>query len=210
MIDPENAVEISIDPFYSSLNKSYNPDKRGYAKFFPSNKLYSVPYLGIDNVYYLFKDNFFETMEMYYGCFLFMESHNRPFFFTIPCLQFLSQKDIMDDLWTMYYSLTKIKDNCYVNSRILNNINKNRAYSPIVVHNWKTETYMIIEFAWASNRQTEIESSVDIVFTYTNKDLKISYGNWRINAMQFLDYLENYFPRFIKQTAETSSYYHYV
>ena len=108
MIDPENAVDISIDSFYSSLNKSYNPEKRGYAKFFPSNKLYSVPHLGIDNVYYLFKDNFFETIEMYYGCFLFMDSDTRPFVFTIPCLQFLSQKDILDDLWTMYYSLTKI------------------------------------------------------------------------------------------------------
>ena len=201
MINPETNVEPYFDSLYTSLSK----DQHDYfCKYVPSHKVHSVPNIGVDTVYHMFQNGFFESCELFYGCIYFMEGRDNALVMTIPALQYISQKNVLNDLWTMYYAVKKQTGSIDVNSRILRTINRDRVYSPIVVQNWKTDTYLCIGFELNSSNK------VEIIFSYVNQDLEVCYGNWRAPAIKFLDYLETFYPRFIARVAETFNYCHYI
>ena len=66
-------------------------------------------------------------------------------------------------------------------------IKNNSSHEPIIVQNWKTETFLIIAFEWD-------DCNANICFTYTNFPLKIGYGKWKTEALKFIESTSTFFP----------------
>lgn len=153
-----------------------------YLKLIPYTDYSLVKPLGCnsDTIVSLFDQNFFCKEEMKNGCFLLQERSYGPFVLTKEMLWYISTEINLNEIHMTFKQMTK--------------------YKPVVVQDWRTETFLIIEFEWEKNKKT-----TNIVLTYTNYPLRIGFGRWKTDAGGFLNLLQN---QEIPMYHDVTNYYH--
>ena len=137
-------------------------------KYIPYAEYEKVKPMGDDceSIIGLFELDFFCKEEMKNGCNMF-ETEGRIFVLPIKMFEYIATHV---DLKRLYQSFKESR----------------RAYNPVIVQNWKTETFLIIGFEWTVDKQTILAC-----LQYTNYPLKIGFGIWKTEALSFIRQMQN-------------------
>lgn len=153
-------------------------------KLIPYTDYLSIKPMGNSNdtIVDLFEQNFFCKEEMKNGCFILQEGLYVPFIFPKQMLWYIASEIDLTEIHSSFKNMTN--------------------YKPVIVQDWRTETWLIIEFEWEINK-----NCTNIVLTYTNYPLGISFGRWKTEALKFLTLLSKQdTPMF----HDVSNYTHFI
>ena len=138
-----------------------------------------------DTIVSLFEQNFFCKEEMKNGCFVLQEGSCIPFVLPKQMLWYISTEINLEEILKSFIKMPK-------------------SYNRVIVHDWRTETYLIIEFESDRNE-------TNIVLTYTNYPLRVGFGKWKTEAGRFLALLKNEsILSFSATLHDVRNHFHYI
>ena len=186
-IDPtDKSAVVSTDPRYTCLSLGQSIENY-YLAFVPEHAYSGMPAFGVLEPSSCFSKNFFQSEESQFGLvMLFSQMCNctsTVFYLPVTLFQYITDRLLMEKMWECYYA-------------VYNGLEEERT---ICVQNWKTSTFFNLVF----RQQHE---HVQLCLSYTNSFEPHRTPRYRTNALDFLDYCQFFYRRFVNPVLETNNY----
>ena len=186
-IDPtNNTTTTSTDPRYTCLSLGQRIENY-YLAYVPASTYLNMPSFGKLDLTSCFATNFFQTEESQFGVImLFSQVCNctsTVFYIPVILFQYITERLLMEKMWECFYML-------------VNGLEDERT---ICVQNWQTSTFFNIVF----QKQND---EVYVFLSYTNNAVAHSTPTYRTIALDFLDYCQFFYRRFVGAVLETNNY----